>query len=128
PWAALVLFGLALAAIVLVLIELRENAIADARRDLANLSLVMAAQTAALIEPVDLALREVRDAVAAQTTPEAFESFAHRPGLHDGLRQRLAELPRLDISGIVDADGRIAASSLSRSSVGIDLSGRDYFR
>ncbi len=126
PWPAVVLFGLALAAIVAMLIELREDAVADARGDLTNLALVMGAQTSALIEPVDLALREVRDTVAAQPGPNPLESFARGPGLLDDLRRKRAELPRLDIIAILDAGGRIVASSLSRSSLGVDLSDRDY--
>ena len=101
--------------IVTVLIELREDAIADVHRDLDNLALVMAAQTEALVEPIDLALREVQDAARTQATPEGFASFALRPTLHEKLRQRQAQLRRPGVLAIVDVEGRIVASSLSPS-------------
>ena len=111
------------------LYQLRSDALDEARRDVANLALILGEQTTRAVQAIDLVLRDVQDTVAAfdVVSPETFDRLVGGERMHRELKEKIARLPHVDVFSIVNAKGRLI--NLSRSGpVGLDLSDRDFFQ
>jgi diguanylate cyclase (GGDEF)-like protein len=124
------LLAIAAIAVVVALVQLRADALADTRRDVANLARVLGEQTARSVQAVDLILRDVQDAVA-EKRGQALESFgqvARSDAMHRELKEKVARLPQVNAFLIVDFQGRLANASRAAPNIDLDLSDREYFK
>ena len=125
-WA---LLAVATIGVAVALYQLRSDALDEARRDVANLALILGEQTTRAVQAIDLVLRDVQDTVAAfdVVSPETFDRLVGGERMHRELKEKIARLPHVDVFSIVNAKGRLI--NLSRSGpVGLDLSDRDFFQ
>jgi PAS domain S-box-containing protein len=103
---------------------------ASHRREIANLGLVLAEQTARAIQAVDLVLQELQAKVVAEgiRTPAQFAEQMGTPEVHRLLVGRMANLPQADAIVLTDSSGRPVNSSRFWPIPSGDFSDRDYFR
>ncbi len=109
---------------------LRNNALDDARHDMANLGVVLAEQTARTIQSVDLILRDVQSRAAdlGIETPEDFRQRMSGDSAHRLLAEYLRNLPQAEKIALIDANGLLLNWSSDVPVPPLDLSDRDYFR
>ena len=110
--------------------DLRREAIANYRRDIANLGVVLAEQTARYVQVVDLALQDIeaRKAALGVTTPEQFVTVFGSEQMHEFLRGRVKNLPQAGALALVDASGKALNFSFDGAMERLDFSDRDYYR
>jgi diguanylate cyclase (GGDEF)-like protein len=125
-WALLAIATIGVAA---ALYQLRSDALEEARRDVANLALVLSEHTTRAVEAIDLILHDIQDTIAEidLAPPGGFERLAGSERMHRELKAKIARLPHVDVFSILDAKGRLLNASRS-APVGLDLSDRDFFR
>src|SRR5208282_598826 len=106
---------------------LRSDAIASALRNSSNLAEVLASQTASSIQSIDLILTEIKgeEEIRSAQMPDDFDHVIDGEGTYQFLVERLSHLPQAEFIALVDKNGTLAASTLTRSP--IDLSDRAYF-
>ena len=110
--------------------QLRTDAIDEARRDTANLAMILAEQTERSIQGIDLVLHELQDDIANMKfeTLEAFERALRGESIHRWLAARLARVQQADVLVLIDSHGKPVNSSRSwPPSASADFSDRDYF-
>jgi len=110
--------------------QLRTDAIDEARRDTANLAMILAEQTERSVQGIDLVLHELQDDIANMKfdTPEAFGRALGGESIHRWLAARLARVQQADVLVLIDAHGKPVNSSRSwPPSASADFSNRDYF-
>jgi diguanylate cyclase (GGDEF)-like protein len=124
------LLAVAVLGTVFAILQLRADALQDARRDIANLALILGEQTARSVHAVDLILRDLQDQVAQMNadSAETFERVAGGNAMHRELKEKIARLPQVEAFSIIDARGRLASGSRVGANIGLDLSDREYFR
>jgi diguanylate cyclase (GGDEF)-like protein len=124
------LLAVAMIAVAVALVQLRADALADTRRDIANLARVFADQTGRSVQAIDLILRDLQDSVAEKqgSTIETFGRVVGSDVVHRELKEKIARLPNVDAFLIVDFHGRLANASRANPNIGLDLSDREYFR
>ncbi len=112
------------------LLKLRQATEEDTQRDLSNVTLVLAEETARNIQAVDLVLREIQDHVAQMrfANPAELQRRAAGRDMHLYLQARMPNLPQVDGIGVDDAAGQLVASSRTWPTPVADVSDRDYFR
>jgi diguanylate cyclase (GGDEF)-like protein len=116
-------------AMAIVVIQLRTDALEEARRNIANLAFVLGEQTARSTQSIDLVLRDLQDTIR-QTQGDSTENFEHvvtSEPFQLELKEKIARFPQADIFAIVDSQGHLASASRN-AAIGLDLSARDYFQ
>ncbi len=88
-----------------------------ARSDAMNLAIAFEAHVRSVIHHVDMVLLRLREDL--EQDPEAFERLTGGADLHEGLIAQFS---------LIDADGRLAKSSLAPVTRPVDLSDREHFR
>ena len=63
-----VLLAVAVLGMVFAILQLRADALQDARRDIANLAMILGEQTARAVHAVDLILRDIEDSITQMHT------------------------------------------------------------
>ncbi len=124
------LIGLAVIAIGFVINSLRQDAVADAKREIGNIAVVLAEQTSRSVQAIDLVMTELQerfDSVAIRNVAE-FRERTVGIDTHHMLRERLARLPQADVIALIDANGDTVNSSRSWPIAPFNASERDYFR
>jgi diguanylate cyclase (GGDEF)-like protein/PAS domain S-box-containing protein len=113
----------------LLLMQLRNDHLANSARELKNLSLTLAEETD----------RDLQAAEAIQTglidqmrqigidSPDSLATLASSANFHQTLRDRIANLPLIDAMALLDAHGRMISTSRSMPAPQVDLGDRDYF-
>jgi hypothetical protein len=109
--------------------DLREDAIANYREYITNLSFVIAEQTARSLQAVDLVVQEMREKVLAAgvETPEQFNRLMATKEIHHFLVDRLKNLPQAVAVDLVGTDGYVVSSSHSWPPPVANLTDRDYY-
>jgi signal transduction histidine kinase len=116
-WLGLLTVGAILGAALAATLELRYRDIADARRDLTSLDLLLVEETSRSLQSIDLVLRSVQARLIADGITDA-ESYARKEAGHDMvqfLQGRIAGLPQLAGLTLVAADGRLLSFSRDAS-------------
>src|SRR4051794_26264806 len=128
--AGAVLFAIAAGLVIAAIFQLRADAVNEARRDIANLALVLAEQSARAVQTVDLALRDIQDSISesGEVTRDTLASVVSGARFHRDLHDKAIRLQHADVFAIVDAQGRILNSSREIPNLGLDLSDRDYIQ
>ena len=108
----------------------REHAIRQLHQASANLGVLLAEQTSRTLQAVDLVLQATAEQIrnGGIDSPEAFRAELHNQHVHDVLADEMKNLPQAMALTLLDAEGRIVASSWSGSLVQDDASDRDYVR
>ena len=124
-----VLLAVAVLGMAFAIFQLRADALQDARRDIANLALILGEQTARSVHAVDLILRDIEDSITQMhaDSDKVFDRVTRDPAMHRELKEKIARLPQVEAFSIVDSRGRLANGSRVGANVGLDLSDRDYF-
>ncbi|OBV37814.1 hybrid sensor histidine kinase/response regulator [Janthinobacterium psychrotolerans] len=107
---------------------LRQEAVDDWRRDLSNLSLLMAENTAQSMTSASLVLDSVAAEVAAGAppgVPALVAAYATLP-THQMLLHKISGAPQIDVASIVGADGTLVASTRAYPAPPVNLAERDY--
>jgi len=122
----IVAFGLLVAAI----LQLRSDALEEARRDIANLALVLAEQSARAVQTIDIALRDLQDSISEYQveTAGALSALTSDSRFHRELQEKAVRLQHAEVFAVVDARGRVLSSSRDTPNLGLDVSDRDYFQ
>jgi diguanylate cyclase (GGDEF)-like protein len=126
--ASFALLAMAAVAAIVLIVQLRRDAIDDAHRDLSNLALVLAEESAKSVQAIDLVLRDLQDTIGAQQgdSVESFNAYGRSVGMRGELLKKRSQLPQADVFTLIDSEGRLLNSSLRSPHVGLDLSDRDY--
>jgi diguanylate cyclase (GGDEF)-like protein len=129
--ASLVVLGLLVAVITCILVlQLREQALTEAKHELRSLSLTLADQAERAFEAVDLVQTTFMEMVRADgiRTPEEFRDRMSSLEVHNELDAHGSALPQLDIIGLVDPDGKFINISHSWPAPKVNISDRPYFQ
>ena len=128
--AVAALTALTIAAAALLVWDQRRVAIADARQDIANLSFVLAEQTARSLQAVDLVLKDTAAAVRAAgvASPADFKARLGGEATHAFLKKQVRHLPQADSLGLFDSDGTLVNLSRVWPGPPLNLADRDFFR
>ncbi len=125
------LLSLLLAAAAALLVwDTRNNAIADARRELQGASTILTDYTERAFGAVEQALDATLLMAAGEgalESAEAFSAWGAREQTHLALQQRTAALAQLDVMLLIDAEGRLITSGRFFPVPARDLSDRAYF-
>ncbi|MDO9709914.1 bifunctional diguanylate cyclase/phosphodiesterase [Paracraurococcus lichenis] len=124
-------FALAIAfAAIGYLIAQRDAALRDAEREVRNLSLVLADWIEDGFRAVEQLGSGVAEWMRAEgiDTAEEFDNRLATVHAQEALRARAAGLPRVDRLFLVDARGKLIATSAVFPAPSIDVTGRDYFQ
>jgi PAS domain S-box-containing protein len=129
-WVGGIIIAAALIAAVVVVLERRQQAIKSYEREISNLSVVLAEQTARTMQALDLVIRETQSKIRAAGigSPEQFAHSMTTEEVHRFFADRLAALPQADGIGLVDVDGRMINGSRLWPMPRLDVSDRDYYR
>jgi diguanylate cyclase (GGDEF)-like protein len=109
----------------------REQAFAQATREVDNLSYLLADHTERGLQAADMAMGAVLERARAEgalENPAAFRGWAESLATHWALRARADALPHVDALFLTDHAGTLIASSRFHPSRYIDLSEREFFR
>ena len=129
PLVGVALILITIVASAITVWDLRADAIANYRRDTANLGVVLAEQTSRSLQAVDLVVQETREKVLAAgvETPEQFRQLMASEDIHHFLVDRLKNLPQAEAIILVGADGKLVNFSRAWPIPIIDLGDRDYY-
>jgi signal transduction histidine kinase/DNA-binding response OmpR family regulator len=107
----------------------RREALARYEQTETTLGFVLAEQTGRSIQGADLVLQGVRAQVLASgvATPAQFAAMLSNEATVRTLREHLNNLPQAAAISLVDADGRLVASSSGLPQQTTDVSGRAFF-
>jgi diguanylate cyclase (GGDEF)-like protein len=116
-------------AMTLVVVQLRGDALEEARRNIANLAFILGEQTARSAQSIDLILRDLQDTIRATQgdSTVSLESVVSGDPFQLELKEKIARFPQADVFGIVDSTGHLVSAS-RKSSIGMNFSARDYFQ
>jgi signal transduction histidine kinase/ActR/RegA family two-component response regulator len=108
---------------------LHDRAIEDWRRDLGNLSLVLAENTAQTMASAYMVLDSIGELVenANVTNQAGMLSTFHNMATHQILRDRISGLPQVDVVSIVGANGDVLNFTRAFPAPAINLAERDDF-
>src|SRR5439155_20741261 len=111
--AGLVLIVITLIAAAVTILDRREEAIATYQREMNNLGVVLAEQTARSMQAVDLVLGEIRAKALATgvAEPQQFGTLVGTEGFHRFLAGRAGNLPQTSAVGLMDSAGNFVNSS-----------------
>jgi signal transduction histidine kinase len=129
-WLGLLTVGAILGAALGATFELRHRDIADAKRDLTSLDLLLVEETSRSLQSVDLVLRSVQTKLLADGVIDT-ESYARKEAGHEMyafLQGRIAGLPQLAGLTLVAADGRLINFSRSYPVPEVNVADRDFFQ
>ena len=128
--ASLGLLMVMVAAVGLMMLQLRSAADRDLRRNIGRLGMAVAEQTDRSIQAVDVQLQELRDEIASVgiTAPEQFARALHNPALEATLKQEVAALPQARSIDIIGADGNAVNSSRPAPEETAGFADRECFR
>jgi len=108
----------------------REQAIAEWRQQLSNLSLILAEQTSQEITAAYLILDSVAEAARAADVKDAAELRRKMAGadVYRGMRDKQKAAPQIDVATIVAANGDVLNFTRAYPAPKINLADRDYFQ
>jgi signal transduction histidine kinase len=136
-WLGLITVGAILGAALGVTLELRYRDIADAKRDLTSLDLLLVEETSRSLQSVELVLRSVQaklladgviDGESYSRTEAGHETYAFLQGRIAFLQGRIAGLPQLARLTLLAADGRLINFSRNAPVPEMNVADRDFFQ
>ncbi len=125
------LLGIAVAiSTLLLLIKLHNGVLADAARELKNLSLTLAEETDRGLQAAEAIQTGLIDHMSqiGIDSPDSLATLASSSNFHQTLQDRIANLPLIGVMALLDAHGRMVSTSRIWPSQPVDLGDREYFR
>ena len=128
--AALVLIVAILATSIVSALLLRAREIESWRRQLSDLSLVLAEQTDQTMSSAQLAMDSIAERIEAMRIRSEAElrTKAATEAMHQVLRDKIAGVPHVDVATIVAANGDVINFTRAYPAPPINLTDRDYFQ
>ncbi len=126
----LVAIGLMVAvATVVLIVKLREHALAEAEHEQRSLALILADQAERAFEAVELVQTALQERLRADSirTPEAFRQAMTRVAVHNELHNMGRTLPQLEAIVVVDANGMVINHTRPEPVPNISVADRTYF-
>jgi diguanylate cyclase (GGDEF)-like protein len=116
-------------AVTIALLNMRDVEIKDARRNIHDLGIAVAEQTARSIQAVDLVLLNERENIAAAhvATPADFRAQLDTQEIFASLREQLQGLPEANAFTIIDSQGQLVNFSRRWPVPPTSLADRNYF-
>jgi hypothetical protein len=113
----------------LIAVNLREDALSSAERDLMRHSLTLAAQADRSFQSIDLILSNINDYLTNQGVFDSpsYDVAMRSQETHKFLQEKLAGLPQLEAITMIDADGKLINFSRYWPIPDVNVSDRDYF-
>ena len=129
PAGAVLIVG-SLVAVAATIWQLRSDALAEIRRDNANLALVLGEQTERAVQAIDLVVRQMQDEIAGMNieSPQAFERVLAAESFHRLLASKLNRLPQAEALAVTGASGLIVNTSRTWPIASVDISDRDFYQ
>jgi PAS domain S-box-containing protein len=126
----LLLIGAIIATTTVLVINLRDRAIAEAGRELRNLALVLGEQTNRNLQSVELAETNIIDRLRLvyAIDAEGFQRIASSSDADATLKNAASNSPQLDALTLINSNGSLVNSSRNLPLVDADVAGQDYFR
>ena len=123
------LLAVAVIAVVVALVQLRADALADTRRDIANLARVFAEQTGRSVQAVDLILRDLQDSIEESRARRSKRSvrWSAATGFIASWERRSHAFPR-SMPSRLSIGTEAGNASRTAPNIGLDLSDREYFK
>jgi PAS domain S-box-containing protein len=108
----------------------RDREIEEWRRQLSDLSLVLAEQTSQSMTSAEMAMDSIVERINTLgiQNQEQLRSRMHTEAVHQILRDKIAGLPQVDVATIVAANGDVINFTRSFPPPQINLADRDYFQ
>ncbi|MFS8039248.1 putative bifunctional diguanylate cyclase/phosphodiesterase [Xanthobacter sp. AM11] len=109
---------------------LRQDGMADRRRELQNLALTIAEQTARAFQGLQIIQNDIIDHMEELQIEDRTQLAAGMGGkaIHDMMRDKISGLPFLDAITLVDATGRLVNFSRYWPIPEVNVADRDYFK
>ena len=126
-------FGLILAtsaAIASAIWHLRQDALTDAKRNVANIAKILSQQTSHSSQAIELVLDDlIREVKRRQldVTEERYSSGMNKKEVYNYLIERLSRLPQADVATFTDKSGKVLSITRGWPTPNVNLSDRDYF-
>ncbi len=124
------LIVLMIVGVIMAVLALRDREIEDWRRQMSNMSLLLAEQTSQTVFAAYLVLDSVTERVrtAGVSDPASFRAKLATPEMYEMLRERIRGLPQIDVASIVADNGDNINFSRAYPVPPINLAERDYFK
>jgi diguanylate cyclase (GGDEF)-like protein len=129
-WAAVLLLGLSVSAVVWTIWQLRTDAIGAAISESGNIAEVLANQLSRSLQGIDIALLEIKQSAEDSNiaSPQDFDAAFNRSEFHEALMRTRDGLPQVFHLAVADKDGRVIATTVAWPTPSYDVADRDYFR
>jgi diguanylate cyclase (GGDEF)-like protein len=129
-WAAVVLLGLSVSAVVWTIWQLRTDAIGAAISESGNIAEVLANQLSRSLQGIDIALLEIKQSVEDGNiaSPQDFAAAFNSREFQQTLIKTRDGLPQAFNLAVADKDGRVIATTAAWPTPSYDVADRDYFR
>lgn len=114
----------------LMIMHLRQQALATNQHDLQSMSYVLADEAERAFQSVDLLQTSMLERLHehALQSPEDFEDLMATHAMYDDMRERVRAVPQLDAITAINADGKLINFSRFWPTPAINLADRDYFK
>jgi signal transduction histidine kinase/DNA-binding response OmpR family regulator len=119
-----------LAADLVVLLRLREDAFLVTEKNMSTIALTLAEQADRAVQGMDLVLDGIRRFAANQGVVDAatFDRIMSSHAIHETLQERMICLPQLNALILYGVDGHVINTSRSWPVPPVDISDTDYFK
>lgn len=128
--AGALLIAIFIGAVGTAVVQLRKDAVADERRDIANLATILSEQTNRSVQSIDLLLQDLQGWISKNQADAAdrFRDTVSGEKFRQELRDKIARVQHADAFAVVDADGNVLNSSRPKPNTGFNVSDREYFQ
>jgi diguanylate cyclase (GGDEF)-like protein len=125
-----VLLCLAAFAVAFAIVQLRADALEDARSDMATLATLLGEQTTRAVHSIDVVLLDLQGLIAEKNanSAETLGNAVSGEQFHRRLREQLARVPHANVFAVFDLNGRVLNSSRTNPNLGVDISDREFFQ
>jgi signal transduction histidine kinase/CheY-like chemotaxis protein len=125
----LLLIALAISSAMLSIREFRIRDVAESRRELMSLDLLLAEETQRTMQSVDLVLSSLQDdlTLGGITKPQDILRKRASEEIYLLLRSRIIGIPQIHEAYLIGPDGKLVCTTRGYPAPNIDLSDRDYF-
>jgi signal transduction histidine kinase len=109
--------------------KMRADAFSDTARNVEKINLVLAEQTARMLQGIELVLGDLLREIALTdfSGHERFHSVMARQDIWHELRQRMSGVPQLDALILLDPQGNVISTTRSFPTPELSVADRDYY-
>jgi diguanylate cyclase (GGDEF)-like protein len=128
-WAAVLLLGLSVSAVVWTIWQLRADAINAAVSESGNIAAVLAGQLSRSVDSIDAVLTEIKQSAEGRNIASraSFEAAFANAAFRDTLLRYRSRVPQVYNLAISDRDGKIIVTTAAWPTPDLSVADRDYF-